>query len=162
MSYKYEQDPQLWCWCDKQRKLFKAGKLSDERTDKLKELGFVWNLHKMTTKDIEPQPLDKKCERLAKQIVAIAGGKAFKLLHHSITKKRLTDLFGERVLELEKLPSHLNLYRLCEQLSAELFELKMMCLLKSKDEELEGIFQEIENMLGLTNFGAIGRLHRFG
>jgi hypothetical protein len=31
--------------------------LSDERTDKLKELRFEWNLQKRKREDIEPQPL---------------------------------------------------------------------------------------------------------
>jgi hypothetical protein len=63
---------------------------------------------------------------------------------------------GERFPELEKLPSHLNLYRLCGPLSAELFESKKMCLLKSNDEELEGIFQgEIKNMFGSQTLGAL-------
>ena len=55
MPCKYE-DP-LWRWCDKQRQLFKAGKLSDEGTHKLIELGFEWNLQKRKREDIEPQPL---------------------------------------------------------------------------------------------------------
>jgi hypothetical protein len=58
--------------------------------------------------------IDEKCERLAKQIIDIAGGKVSKLLQCSITKKRLTELLGERFSELEKLPSNSNLNRLLD------------------------------------------------
>jgi hypothetical protein len=35
---------QLSHWCDNQRQLFKNGKLSQDRIDKLNELGFTWVL----------------------------------------------------------------------------------------------------------------------
>jgi hypothetical protein len=63
--------------------------------------------------------MDEKLDLLAKQIVDKAGGKASKLLQRSITEKRLTELLGERFSELEKLPSHPNLNRLCGPVSAE-------------------------------------------
>jgi hypothetical protein len=77
-----------------------------------------------TRHETQKQNIDKKGKQLAKQIVDIAGGKANKLLERSITKHRLKLLLGERSSELEKFPGHPNLYRLCEPLSAELFELK--------------------------------------
>ncbi len=39
-----ERNAQLSRWCDNQRQLFKNGKLSQDRIDKLNELGFTWVL----------------------------------------------------------------------------------------------------------------------
>ena len=40
----YKRNPQLGRWCDTQRQLLKNGKLSQDRIDKLYELGFTWVL----------------------------------------------------------------------------------------------------------------------
>ena len=155
-----ERNAQLSNWCDNQRYLLKNGKLSQDRIDKLNELGFTWvlkenirrrkrediceqlpvdsndeNAHPNNniivennlaneehiakkskthhnTIDLREQKMNEKCKRLAKQIVDIAGEKASELLEVSITERRLKLLLGERFSELEKLPSHPNLYRL--------------------------------------------------
>jgi len=39
-----QEYPQLWNWTDQQRKAYRQGKLSKERTDLLNELGFVFDL----------------------------------------------------------------------------------------------------------------------
>ena len=135
-----ERNAQLSRWCDNQRHLLKNGKLSQDRIDKLNELGFeiiVENnlaneehiakkskTHHNKSAETKKRNTDEKCKQLAKQIVDIAGGNANKLLERSITKHRLKLLLGERFSEFEKFPGHPNLYRLCEPLSAELFELK--------------------------------------
>ena len=122
-----EQNQQLIHWCDNQKQLFKNGKLSQDRIDKLNELGFeiivennlankehIAKKNKTHHNKIDPkeQKMNEKCKRLAKQIVDIAGEKASELLEVSITERRLKLLLGERFSELEKLPSHPNLYRL--------------------------------------------------
>jgi mRNA-degrading endonuclease RelE of RelBE toxin-antitoxin system len=101
--------------------------LSQDRIDKLNELGFeiivennLANEEHIAKKskthhnkiDLREQKMNEKCKRLAKQIVDIAGEKASELLEVSITERRLKLLLGERFSELEKLPSHPNLYRL--------------------------------------------------
>jgi hypothetical protein len=53
----YERNPPLGNWCNKQKKLFNNINLSDERTDKLNELGFEWNIRKRKREDI--------CEQLS-------------------------------------------------------------------------------------------------
>ena len=68
-------------------------------------------LHNKST-ETKKRNTDEKCKQLAKQIVDIAGEKASELLEVSITERRLKLLLGERFSELEKLPSHPNLYRL--------------------------------------------------
>ena len=122
-----ERNAQLSIWCNKQRYLLKNGKLSQDRIDKLNELGFeiivennLANEEHIAKKnkthhnkiDLREQKMNEKCKRLAKQIVDIAGEKASELLEVSITERRLKLLLGERFSELEKLPSHPNLYRL--------------------------------------------------
>jgi hypothetical protein len=102
--------------------------LSQDRIDKLNELGFeiiVENnlaneehiakkskTHHNKSAETKKRNTDEKCKQLAKQIVDIAGEKASELLEGSITEHRLKLLLGERFSELEKLPSHPNLYRL--------------------------------------------------
>jgi len=102
--------------------------LSQDRIDKLNELGFeiiVENnlaneehiakkskTHHNKSAETKKRNTDEKCKQLAKQIVDIAGEKASELLEVSITERRLKLLLGERFSELEKLPSHPNLYRL--------------------------------------------------
>ena len=54
---RYKDNPPLGIWCNTQRALFKAGKLSTERIGKLNELGFEWALRasrKMKREDTEP------------------------------------------------------------------------------------------------------------
>ena len=101
--------------------------MSQDRIDKLNELGFeiivennLANEEHIAKKskthhnkiDLREQKMNEKCKQLAKQIVDIAGEKASELLEVSITERRLKLLLGERFSELEKLPSHPNLYRL--------------------------------------------------
>jgi hypothetical protein len=116
----YERSPHLGNWCNNHRRLLKNGKLSQDRIDKLNELGFECNVqkrkreetHHNKSAETKKRNTDEKCKQLAKQIVDIAGEKASKLLEVSITERRLKLLLGERFSELEKLPSHSNLYRL--------------------------------------------------
>jgi hypothetical protein len=181
----YERNPQLGIWCNNHRPLFKNGKLSQDRIDKLNELGFEWNIQKRKREDICEQPpvdgneenahpnnniivennlaneeqivkkskkrhnkidlrerkMNEKCERGTKQIVDIAGEKASKLLEGSITECRLKLLLGERFSELEKLPSHPNLYRLRVPIEWEV-DLLDCERVKQADLELENIFEE--------------------
>jgi hypothetical protein len=88
--------------------------------------------------------VDKRCERLAKQIVDIAGEKASELLEVSITEHRLKFLLGERFSELEELPSHPNLYRLRAPIEWEVDLLDFHLKWKQADSELENIFEEMQ------------------
>jgi hypothetical protein len=59
VPWSYEQNPQLGRWCDKQRYLLRNDNLSDERTDKLNEMGFEWNIRRKMREDIcEQLPVD--------------------------------------------------------------------------------------------------------
>ncbi|KAL7525612.1 hypothetical protein ACHAXR_004236 [Thalassiosira sp. AJA248-18] len=40
----YSKDPQLWFWVNKQRVKAKAGKLSDERRERLESIGFSFGV----------------------------------------------------------------------------------------------------------------------
>ena len=180
-----ERNAQLSSWCDKQRYLLKNGKLSQDRIDKLNELGFECNVQKRKREDIceqlpvdsndekahpnnniiveknlanedhigkksktrhetQKQKMNEKCKRLAKQIVDIAGEKASELLEVSITERRLKLLLGERFSELEKLPSHPNLYRLRAPIEWEVDLLDFHLKWKQADSELENIFEEMQ------------------
>ena len=44
LNINQQENPQLWSWADQQRKAFGRGKLSEERTNLLKEIGFVFDL----------------------------------------------------------------------------------------------------------------------
>ena len=156
--------------------------MSQDRTDKLNELGFEWNIQKRKSEDIceqlpvdsneenahpnnniivennlaneehiakksktrhdtQKQKMNEKCKRLAKQIVDIAGEKASELLEGSITEHRLKLLLGERFSELEKLPSHPNLYRLRAPIEWEVNLLDFHLKWKQADLEVENIFE---------------------
>ncbi len=180
-----ERNAQLSNWCNKQRPLLKNGKLSQDRIDKLNELGFECNVQKRKREDIceqlpvdsndenahpnnniiveknlaneehtvkkskmrhyniasREQKMNEKCKRLAKQIVDIAGEKARELLEVSITEHRLKLLLGERFSELEKLPSHPNLYRLRAPIEWEVNLLDFHLKWKQADLEVENIFE---------------------
>lgn len=41
----YEEDPSLATWVAEQRKKYRKGKLSEDRTECLDELGMIWNIH---------------------------------------------------------------------------------------------------------------------
>jgi len=44
---RYKSNPSLGHWVSLQRQLYKKGKLSEERTDLLDEIGFEWECHKI-------------------------------------------------------------------------------------------------------------------
>ncbi|WP_257616748.1 DEAD/DEAH box helicase [Chlamydia suis] len=44
VPYKYPQNPQLASWVSNQRKDFKKGDLSEDRIERLEEIGFVWRV----------------------------------------------------------------------------------------------------------------------
>jgi hypothetical protein len=45
VPFRYKENPRLGGWVDKQRTLFKIGKINQEQKEKLDEIGFVFSAH---------------------------------------------------------------------------------------------------------------------